>query len=432
MNQNISNFVNKFISSGKDLKLDREELISTAIAKGIDIDELEIYIENELTSLKQIQNSKTCPKCGAIRNDLSLVCENCGFIFKTEYNDDGDDNLHISKLRTNVNTCINRIQALPEIGFIRTMFISLPYIFFLFSLFFLIMYEKSNYGFINNVYLVLFLLNLIIAFVSFMRRSHKALRYKNAISVNTNEYLRLTSEYDKYERQVRLFYSNNIEARNLITKFQNEIQKIAKKRKKNILVVNITYILIFVFAILFYLYQPNNEDIIEGNKAKFISNYGNLLNKELHLLPYYDSIGSQGLNKYIRLQNISVSANFDFIQSKKYDEECNNLMYSFSPPNGLIFRVNKVKISSSGLAYNDNENIADIYLTLRLLDKDRKEIAEIMSIKEEPTSLHDLINNANGDIYIDFTSSIFKDPDINTINKILDNTVYFSINLESK
>lgn len=429
MNQDINSFINQFVINGKDLERDRKELISEATKKGIDIDELEIYIENKLASRQKTDRLAICPKCGAPKEDLSLICANCGFVFKTEHNDDESDNLHISTLIANINRSIIGIQSLPKINAFTSIYNSIHYALFLLSMYSLMLYYRSSYLEYSEVFVVFFFICFLTAIIILIRtKRYNLSSYKNTY---INRFIFLKSEYEQYERQVRMFYGMNKEARNLLDICQKEIQTIIKKRKKNILIANITYILIFVSAALFYFYIPDNEEVIHKNKTNFVSNYGDILSKELNILPYYDSVGSQGLNKYIRLQNISVSANFDIIQNK-YDKICESLLYTLIAPNGLVFKVNKVKISSSGLAYNDNENVADIYLTLRLLDKDRKEIAEMMPIKDETKSLSYLLNNASGNIYVDFTSNILENLDLNTINNILNNTVYFSINLENK
>lgn len=197
--EQLEALIKNVLADGVITDKERAVLHKKAEAEGIDVDEIDVYIEGELDKIrnervKAKSQVRKCPACGEIIPALSNICPSCGAAVDNQREDD----LH--KLLVRIENDLVDIKTISE--------------------------------------------------SSFNKKSEKEYKQKKAI-------------FEKDVREARVFYGENKRVQKLIAELQQELEnvnKLHKKYKRNKLftkIVSIPIILLIIYAVFKWLVIPS-------------------------------------------------------------------------------------------------------------------------------------------------------------------------------
>ena len=197
--EQLEALIKNVLADGVITDKERAVLHKKAEAEGIDVDEIDVYIEGELDKIrnervKAKSQVRKCPACGEIIPALSNICPSCGAAVDNQREDD----LH--KLLVRIENDLVDIKTISE--------------------------------------------------SSFNKKSEKEYKQKKAI-------------FEKDVREARVFYGENKRVQKLIAELQQELEnvnKLHKKYKRNKLftkIVSIPIILLIIYAVFKRLVIPS-------------------------------------------------------------------------------------------------------------------------------------------------------------------------------
>lgn len=210
--EQLEALIKNVLADGVITDKERAVLHKKAEAEGIDVDEIDVYIEGELDKIRNEQmKAKTqvrkCPACGEIIPALSNICPSCGAAVDNQREDD----LH--KLLVRIENDLVDIKAISE--------------------------------------------------SSFNKKSEKEYKEKKAI-------------FEKDVREARVYYGENKRVQKLIAELQQElttVNQLNKKYKRNKLftkIVSIPIILLIIYAVFKWLVIPAWEGLDSESQSLLI------------------------------------------------------------------------------------------------------------------------------------------------------------------
>ena len=197
--EQLEALIKNVLADGVITDKERAVLHKKAEAEGIDVDEIDVYIEGELDKIRNEQvkaksQVRKCPACGEIIPALSNICPSCGAAVDNQREDD----LH--KLLVRIENDLVDIKTISE--------------------------------------------------SSFNKKSEKEYKQKKAI-------------FEKDVREARVFYGENKRVQKLIAELQQELEnvnKLHKKYKRNKLltkIVSIPIVLLIIYVVFKWLVIPS-------------------------------------------------------------------------------------------------------------------------------------------------------------------------------
>ena len=197
--EQLEALIKNVLADGVITDKERAVLHKKAEAEGIDVDEIDVYIEGELDKIRNEQvkaksQVRKCPACGEIIPALSNICPSCGAAVDNQREDD----LH--KLLVRIENDLVDIKTISE--------------------------------------------------SSFNKKSEKEYKQKKAI-------------FEKDVREARVFYGENKRVQKLIAELQQELEnvnKLHKNYKRNKLltkIVSIPIVLLIIYAVFKWLVIPS-------------------------------------------------------------------------------------------------------------------------------------------------------------------------------
>ena len=201
--EQLEALIKNVLADGVITDKERAVLHKKAEAEGIDVDEIDVYIEGELDKIRNEQMKakaqvRKCPACGEIIPALSNICPSCGAAVDNQREDD----LH--KLLVRIENDLVDIKAISE--------------------------------------------------SSFNKKSEKEYKEKKAI-------------FEKDVREARVYYGENKRVQKLIAELQQElttVNQLNKKYKRNKLftkIVSIPIVLLIIYAVFKWLVIPAWEGL---------------------------------------------------------------------------------------------------------------------------------------------------------------------------
>lgn len=197
--EQLEALIKNVLADGVITDKERAVLHKKAEAEGVDVDEIDVYIDGELDKIRNEQMKakvqvRKCPACGEIIPALSNICPSCGAAVDNQREDD----LH--KLLVRIENDLVDIKAISGSSF--------------------------------NI------------------KSEKEYKEKKAI-------------FEKDVREARVFYGENKRVQKLIAELQQELEnanKLHKKYKRNKLltkIVSIPIVLLIIYAVFKWLVIPS-------------------------------------------------------------------------------------------------------------------------------------------------------------------------------
>lgn len=199
-----------------------------------------IRSENQRVETKR-HGIKHCPDCGAPFPLISNICQSCGHVLHER----DENKLNIKNLLTKIEESILTAK-LAEKPSAHSILSDYLYIFImivgLFSLYLGCIY--------HNVFLLVFAIIGCFNFVVFFILN--LIAEKKSQMTTNEEYYKAQNSYEMYSRQVKTLYGDDPEAKPLLSRFAEILNKLKEDRRKNRIVIvrNILKVFGVVFGII--------------------------------------------------------------------------------------------------------------------------------------------------------------------------------------
>lgn len=363
---------------------------NTNIAFNITGKEADIIRSENLRIEQERHGIKHCPDCGAPFPLISNICESCGHVLHER----NENALNIKNLIDNIQHSINRVNQAPKPKVYQILFYWFYYILLMISVaaFIVSIITDSEAG-------KIFSLAGFVAGIFAMGTNAVLSDTKSPVLIADGEYFKAKHSYEMYAREVETLYGDDYEAQKMLSNFSSTLKEIKRERYQNRIKVG-RIILLLSFSILgiitFLSVKSGNNKVevaqpIIHEEITMPPNSEWILNYSKQLKPYPPESGIiDSLSTYLRANK---GAELSFVMS----QENNKTVFSW--------KVSRLELLPGKYA-DINHIFKDCKLCIQLLDSTYTQIPMLNNYVVDPflpqENYNTVISSGKGHFFIDF------------------------------